>query len=60
MTTKFYDCITMLRFNKTKVVKQEFYGAKKPPIKPWGIAVNSIAISKMIKPRIILTSWLDI
>lgn len=56
MTTKFYDCITMLRFNKTKVVKQEFYGAKKPPIKPWGIAVNSIAISKMIKPRIILTS----
>ena len=30
MTTKFYDCIIMLRFSKTKGVKEEVYSAKKP------------------------------
>ena len=29
MTKTFFDSITMLRFSKTKVAKEEFYGVKK-------------------------------
>ena len=29
MTTKLFDNMMMLRFGKTKVVKEEFYGAMK-------------------------------
>ena len=37
----------MLRFNKTKVAKEEFYDVKKS-IKIWDIDVDNIAISKLI------------
>ena len=29
MTKTFFNSITMLRFSKTKVAKEEFYGVKK-------------------------------
>ena len=34
MTTNIFHCIIILRFGKTKVAKDDFYGAKKP-IKSW-------------------------
>ena len=37
----------MLRFNKTKVAKEELYDVKKS-IKIWDIDVDNIAISKLI------------
>ena len=42
--------IAILRFGKTKVAKQEFYGAKNP-IKIWDVYVDNIAISKLIKTK---------
>ena len=47
MTTKFFDSI-ILRFGKTKVAKEEFYGAKKP-IKIGDVDVDNIIISKLIE-----------
>ena len=40
----------MLRFGKTKVAKEEFYGAKKP-IKIWDVNVDNIVISKLIETK---------
>ena len=39
----------MLRFNKTKVAKQEFHGAKKPKI--CDVDVDNIVITKLIDIR---------
>ena len=39
--------IILLRFCKTKVVKEDFYGAKKP-IKIWDVDVDKIVIWKLI------------
>ena len=48
MTTKFFDSIQILRFDKTKVAKEEFFGAKKS-IKIWNVDVDNIVISKLIE-----------
>ena len=37
----------MLRFGRTKVANEEFYGAKKA-IKIWDIDVHNIVISKLV------------
>ena len=42
----------MLRFGKTKVTKEEFYGAAKP-IRIWDINVDNKVISKLIETKII-------
>ena len=38
----------MLRFSKTKIAKEEFYGVKKT-IKTWDVDVDNMAISKLIE-----------
>ena len=56
---KFFDSRTMLKFGKTKVEKEEFYGAKKPR-KIWDVSVDNLVISKLVETIIILSIWLDI
>ena len=41
----------MLRFGEKKVIKVEFYAAKKP-IKIWDVNVDNIVISKLIETKI--------
>ena len=51
----------MLRFSKTKVPKEEFYGANKP-IKIWNVIVDNIVISKLLQTKNIskyLIEYLD-
>ena len=48
MKTKFFDCMIMLRFDKTKVTKKELYGTIKP-IKIWDVDIDNIIISKSIE-----------
>ena len=50
MAKNLFDSTILLRFDKTKVAKEKFYGAKKP-IKIWDIDVNNIAISKFVKTK---------
>ena len=50
MTTKLFDYIIMLRFDKTKVVEKEFYGTKKT-IKVWNVGVDNIVISKLFEAK---------
>ena len=50
MKTKFFNSIIILRFGKTKVAKEEFYGAKKP-IKIWNVNIDNIVISKLIETK---------
>ena len=50
MRTKLFYRITMLRFGKTKVAINEFYGAKKA-IKLWDVNVDNIVISKLVKTK---------
>ena len=45
-----HSMIIMLRFGKTKVAVEEFYGAKKT-IKKWDINVDNIVVSKLIKKK---------
>ena len=40
----------MFRFDKTKVVKEKFYGAKEP-IKIWDVNVDNIIISKLVETK---------
>ena len=40
----------MSRFGKTKVEKEDFYGAKKP-IKIWDVDVDNIVISKLVETK---------
>ena len=40
----------MLKFRGTKVVKEKFYGDKKP-IKIWDVYVDNIVISKLIERK---------
>ena len=40
----------MLRFGKTKVAKEECYGAKKP-MKIWDANVDNIVISKLVETK---------
>ena len=49
----------MLKFGKTKVEKEEFYGAKKPR-KIWDVSVDNLVISKLVQTIIVLSIWLDI
>ena len=47
----------MWRFGETKIVKQEFYGAKKKEkkkktMKIWDVDVNKIVISKLVETKI--------
>ena len=42
IATKFFDSVIISRFGKTKVAKEEFYGAKKP-IKNWDVNVDESA-----------------
>ena len=61
MKTKFFNSIIILRFGKTKVAKEEFYGAKKvakeefygakKPIKIWNVNIDNIVISKLIETK---------
>ena len=51
----------MLRFSKTEVPKEEFYGANKP-IKIWNVIVDNIVISKLLQTKNIskyLIEYLD-
>ena len=50
----------MLRFSKTKVAKEKFYGAKKKKKKNCDVGVDHIVISKWTETKIILNIWLDI
>ena len=59
MTPKPFDSLIMLKFGKTKIVKEEFYGAKKP-IKILDVDVDNIVISKLIEMKITLSISLDI
>ena len=47
---KFFVSITILRFGKTKVGKEEFYRAKYL-IKVWDVDVNNVVISKSIEKK---------
>ena len=40
----------MLRFYKTKVTKEKFYGAKKP-VNIWDVNADNIVVSKLIKRK---------
>ena len=40
----------MLRFGKTKIAKEEFYGATKP-IKVWYVDVNNVVVSKLVETK---------
>ena len=40
----------MLRFGETKVIKENFYAAKKP-IKIWDVDVENIVISKLVTKK---------
>ena len=46
----FFDSVVMLRFGKTKVEKETFYGAKKS-IHIWDVGVDNIVISKSIETK---------
>ena len=46
----FFDSIIMLRFGKTKVAKEEFYGTKKP-LEIWDVNVDNTVISKLIETK---------
>ena len=48
--SKCFDGITGLRFGKTKLVKEKFYGAKKL-IKICDVDVDNIVISKLIETK---------
>lgn len=50
MITNIFDRIIMLKFDKTKVVKEEFSGAKKP-INIWEVDVDNIVISNLIERK---------
>ena len=41
----------MLRFDKTKVAKEEFYGGKKKLIGIWDVNVDNVIISKSVKMK---------
>ena len=57
MKTKLFDSlIKLLTIGKTKVVKDEIYGAKNI----WDVGVDNIVISKLIETKIIRGIWLDI
>ena len=38
----------MAKFRKTEIAKEKFYAVKKP-IKRWGVNVDNICISKLVK-----------
>ena len=40
----------MLKFGKTEIAKEKFYGGKKP-IKIWDVNVDNIVISKFVKTK---------
>ena len=40
----------MLRFGERQIAKEKFYGAKKP-IKIWGVSVENIVMSKLVKTK---------
>ena len=40
----------MVKFGKTEITKEKFYGAKKP-IKIWDVNVANIVISKLVKTK---------
>ena len=46
-----FDSIILLRFHKTKVGKEDFYGAKKKTIKIWDIDFDNIVISKLTETK---------
>ena len=50
MTTKFFESAVMLRFGKTKIAKEEFYGAKKTT-KVCNVNVDNKVISKLIETK---------
>ena len=57
MKTKLFDSlIKLLTIGKTKVAKDEIYGAKNI----WDVGVDNIVISKLIETKIIRGIWLDI
>ena len=47
--TIFYS-ITIVKFGKTEIAKENFYAAKNP-IKIWDVNVNNIVISKLVKTK---------
>lgn len=49
MAKKLFDSVMMLRFCKTKLAKEDFYGAKRK--KQWDVDVDNIVFSKIIKKR---------
>ena len=49
----------MLRFGETKIAKEKFYAAKKP-LNIWGVNVENIVISKLVRTKTNLSILLDI
>ena len=50
MITHFFYSIITLRSGKAKVAKEEFYGVKKR-LNIWGVNVDNIIISKLVKTK---------
>ena len=46
----FFNSLIMLRFGKTKVAKEELYGAK-TLMKTWDVNVDNIVISKLVQAK---------
>ena len=46
----FFNSLIMLRSGKTKVAKEEFYGAK-TLMKTWDVNVDNIVISKLVQAK---------
>ena len=59
MTIFFFNGISMLRFSKTKLPKEEFYDEKRQ-LKIWRVNVNNMVISKLVETKTILSISLDI
>ena len=45
-----FHCIIMMKFEKTEIAKENFYGAEKP-IKLWDINVDTLVILKLVKTK---------
>ena len=49
-TTNFVHSIIMMKFEEREIAKDIFYAAKRP-IRIWGVNVDNIVISKLVKTK---------
>ena len=59
VATIFFNSISMLRFIKTKLPKEELYDEKRQ-LKIWRVNVNNMVISKLVETKTVLSISLDI